>query len=291
MSDVEHVLTVSNQLGEGPIWHPDEGALYWVDIDEQKIFRFCPSTDELETFDVDVRVTALAMRESGGFVTATEKGFAYWDAQTQKLSLIADPEVDKPSNRFNDGAVDRQGCFWAGTMNEVDVVSPDGSLYRLDPDESIHTMEVGIAISNGIGWSPDNRTMYYSDTIRQVIWAYDFDPSTGDISNRRPFVEIKRKDVLPDGLTVDSQGYVWNAQWGGWNVTRYDPTGAEDRVIQLPAQQITCPAFGGANLDELYITSAWGGLSEAEKEEQPLAGALFRVKVGVEGIAEPKFTG
>jgi sugar lactone lactonase YvrE len=119
MSDVERVLTVSNQLGEGPIWHPEEAALYWVDIDEQKIFRFYPSTEELEVFDVDVRVTALAIRASGGFVTATDKGLAYWDTRTRELSFIADPEAEKASNRFNDGAVDRQGRFWAGTMNEV----------------------------------------------------------------------------------------------------------------------------------------------------------------------------
>jgi len=291
MNDVERVLTVANQLGEGPIWHPDEGAMYWIDIDERKIFRFYPSTEKLESFDVETRVTALAMRASGGFVTATDKGLAYWDTQTQQLSFIADPEADNPSARFNDGAVDRQGRFWAGSMNEVDFVTPDGSLYRLDPDGSIHTMEVEIPLSNGIGWSPDDKTMYFTDSTRQVIWAYDYDPATGTISNRRPFVQVSREGVLPDGLTVDSEGYVWSAQWGAGNVTRYDPTGNVDRVIRLPAQQITCPAFGGENLDELYITSAWTGLSQGERVKQPLAGALFRIKVGVKGLAEPKFAG
>lgn len=291
MNNVERVLTVTNQLGEGPIWHPDEGAMYWIDIDERKIFRFYPSAEKLESFDVETRVTALAMRASGGFVTATDKGLAYWDTQTQELSFIADPEADNPSTRFNDGAVDRQGRFWAGSMNEVDFVTPDGSLYRLDPDGSIHTMEVDIPLSNGIGWSPDNKTMYFTDSMRQVIWAYDYDPATGTISNRRPFVQVSGEGVLPDGLTVDSEGYVWSAQWGAGNVTRYDPAGKVDRVIRLPAQQITCPAFGGENLDELYITSAWTGLSQEEREKQPLAGALFRIKVGIKGLAEPKFAG
>lgn len=291
MNDVERVLTVTNQLGEGSIWHPDDGALYWIDIDERKIFRFYPSTERLESFDVETRVTALAMRASGGFITATDQGLAYWDAQTRELSFISDPEADKPSVRFNDGAVDRQGRFWAGSMNEVDFATPDGSLYRLDPDGSIHTMEVETTVSNGIGWSPDNATMYFTDSMRQVILAYDYDSATGAISNRRPFAQVSEEGVLPDGLTVDSEGFVWSAQWGGGNVTRYDPNGAVDRVIRLPAQQITCPAFGGENLDELYITSAWTGLSQEEREKQPLAGALFRIKVGVKGLAEPKFAG
>ena len=291
MNNVERVLTVTNQLGEGSIWHPDDGALYWVDIDERKIFRFYPSTEKLESFDVSTRVTALAMRASGGFITATDKGLAYWDAQTRELSFISDPEADKPSVRFNDGAVDRQGRFWAGSMNEVDFAAPDGSLYRLDPDGSIHTMEVETTVSNGIGWSPDNATMYFTDSMRQVILAYDYESATGAISNRRPFAQVSEEGVLPDGLTVDGEGFVWSAQWGGGNVTRYDPNGAVDRVIRLPAQQITCPAFGGENLDELYIASAWTGLSQEEREKQPLAGALFRIKVGVKGLAEPKFAG
>ena len=291
MSEVESVLPQRNQLGEGPLWVAEESALYWVDIDESKILRYHPSTGAYDTFDVDTRVTALAMRASGGFVTATDKGLAFWDAQTQALDFFADPEADLSSTRFNDGAADRQGRFWAGTMNEVDFESPDGSLYRLDPDKTLHTMETEIPVANGVGWSPDNKTMYFSDTMRQVIWVYDFDPATGGISHRRQFARVSEEGVLPDGLTVDSEGFVWNAQWNGWNVTRYDPEGKVERVIQLPAQQITCPAFGGENLDELYITSAWGGISEEERQKQPLAGALFRVNVGVKGIAEPKYAG
>lgn len=291
MSEVESVLPQRNQLGEGPLWVAEEGALYWIDIDETKILLFHPSTGAYDAFDVDTRVTALAMRASGGFVTATDQGFAFWDTQTQALDFFADPEADVSSTRFNDGAVDRQGRFWAGTMNEVDFESPDGSLYRLDPDKTLHRMETEIPVANGVGWSPDNKTMYFSDTMRQVIWAYDFDPATGGISYRRQFAQVSKEGVLPDGLTVDSEGFVWSAQWNGWNVTRYDPAGKVDRVIQLPAQQITCPAFGGENLDELYITSAWEGLSEEERQKQPLAGALFRVKVGVKGIAEPKYAG
>ncbi len=291
MSQVERVLPITNQLGESPIWVADEGALYWIDIDERRVFRFHASTGTYDSFDVDTRITALAARASGGFVIAAANGFAFWDPQTQDLNFIGDPEADKPTNRFNDGAVDRQGRFWAGTLNEADFEAADGSLYRLDPDGSIHMMEAGIAESNGIGWSPDNRTMYFTETMRRLIWAYDYDPAAGAISNRRPFVHISGEDIYPDGLTVDSQGFVWGAQWGGWNVTRYDPTGKVERVVRLPAQQVTSCVFGGENLDELYITTAWTGLDQEARKGQPSAGALFRIKVDVQGIAEPKFAG
>jgi sugar lactone lactonase YvrE len=291
MNEVEPVLSVTNQLGESPIWVAEEGALYWIDIDERTVLRFHPSTGHHESFDLDARITALAARASGGFVIATANGLAFWDPKIQELNFIGDPEADKPSNRFNDGAVDRQGRFWAGTLNESDFEASDGALYRLDPDRSIHKMETGIAESNGVGWSPDNRTMYFTETMRGIIWAYDYDPGTGAINNRRPFVQLPGENVYPDGLTVDSEGFVWGAQWGGWNVTRYDPTGKIERVVRLPAQQITSCAFGGENLDELYITSAWTGLSEEARKGQPLAGALFRIKGDVKGIVEPKFAG
>jgi sugar lactone lactonase YvrE len=291
MNDVDHVLAVKNLLGEGPVWVAEEQALYWIDIEGLKVFRFYPTTGRWESFDVSVPITALAARASGGFVTATMNGLAFWDTQTRELRFIADPEAAKTSNRFNDGAADRQGRFWAGTLNKVQFDAPDGSLYRLDPDLAIHTKQTGIAESNGIGWSPDDRTMYFVETMRRAIWAYDYDAATGAICNRRVFAEIAGEGVYPDGLTVDSEGCVWNAQWGGANVTRYDPAGKVERVIRLPVQQVTSCAFGGENLDELYVTTAASGLSEEDRQRQPLAGDLFRIRVGVRGLAEPKFAG
>ena len=295
MSQVEQVLNITNILGEGPLWVPDEKALYWVDIDTRQVFRYYPATNNHDQFTFHFSVTVLGMRAKGGFVLAHTNGFAFWKPQPgeeiQALKPVTDPEANIPDNRFNDGAVDRQGRFWAGTMNMVDSFTPTGSLYRLDPDRSVHKMETGVNISNGCAWSPDNETMYFTPTGDRIIWAYDFDPDAGSISNRRIFVEIPKEDGYPDGHTVDSQGCLWTALWGGSKISCYDPDGKKLREIPIPAAQVTRPAFGGENLDELYITSAWTGLSQQERAEQPQAGGLFRVKVDVAGLPEPKFTG
>jgi sugar lactone lactonase YvrE len=291
MSEVEHVLAVQNTLGEGSVWIPDQQALYWVDISNQLIYRFYPATGEHQAFEVGARVTVLMPRAAGGFVVGTDKGFAFWDPQIQELDFIGNPEADRPYIRFNDGAVDARGRFWAGTMNDEDPAAPDGCLYRLDPDGSIHKMETGITVSNGTAWSPDYKTMYFTDTFRRVILAFDYDLETGKISNRRPFVNVPEEEGFPDGHTVDSEGCLWSTHWEGWKVTRYDPTGKVDREIPLPAPNVTCCAFGGENLDELYITTAWTGMSVEDRKKHPMAGDLFRVKVGVKGMAQPKFTG
>jgi len=293
MNQVEHVLTVQNKLGEGPVWSAEEQALYWVDIENNSFFRYFPTTSKYESFDVGVPIGVLALRAAGGLVMATKNGFAFWDPKTQALQFLANPEADKPHTRFNDGAVDSQGRFWAGTMCGLPEIcsAPEGSLYRLDPDGSVSIMETGIFIANGIDWSPDTKIMYFTDSTRHVIYAYDFDPATGAIENRRPFISTPDEIGVPDGLTVDSEGCIWSARWGGWKITRYDPTGKVEREIQLPVQCPTSCAFGGANLDELYITSAWNELSVEQKKNQPYAGDLFRVKTDTKGRVSPKFAG
>lgn len=287
MSEVEHVLAVQNRLGEGPRWNGEEQALYWVDIENDAFHRFDPATGEHERCVVGLPVGALGFRAAGGLVLATRDGFAVWEPQTQALRFLADPEAGRPESRFNDGAVDCRGRFWAGTMS----AGPTSSLYRLDPDGRVHQMEKGLTISNGIGWSPDNRTMYLTDTPRNVIYAYDFDPATGAIANRRPFVSSPDEPGGPDGLAVDGEGGVWSARWGGWKVTRYDPAGVVEREIRLPVECPTSCAFGGAGLDELYITSAWTGVDPAYRPAQPWAGDLFRVRVGIQGLPEHQYAG
>ena len=293
MNQVKHVLTVQNKLGEGPVWSAEEQALYWVDIENNSFYRYYPTTSKYESFDVGVPIGVLALRSAGGLVMATKNGFAFWDPQTQGLHFLANLEADKPHTRFNDGAVDCGGRFWAGTMCGLPEIcnDPEGSLYRLDPDGSISTMETRIFIANGIGWSPDNKIMYFTDTPRHVIYAYDFDAATGAIANRRPFISTPDEIGAPDGLKVDSEGCIWSARWGGWKITRYDPTGKVEREIQLPVQCPTSCAFGGADLDELYITSAWTALSDEQKKNQPFAGDLFRVKTNIKGLESPKFAG
>ena len=234
------------------------------------------------------KVTALGLRQSGGFITATERGFHFWDGKSTTLKFITHPEEGKAGARFNDGKVDRGGRFWAGTMDPRNATS---ALYRLDPDCMVTQMDKGITISNGLGWSPDNHRMYYADTQHHVVYAYNFNARKGSLSGRRVFLQVPPEEGLPDGLTVDNQGYIWVAFYDGWRVTRYAPNGKADRQIDLPAARPTCPAFGGAALDELYITTAIDGLSNKELAKQPQAGNLFMLKPGVKGLPEPEFLG
>lgn len=291
MSEVEHILAVHNQLGEGPVWNADEQLLYWVDINSGCYFRWNPATGTHERIDVGTKIGVLALRASGGLVMAVRDGFAFWDPQKQALTYIARPQQDQPQVRFNDGAVDCGGRFWAGTMNEDEEGDILGTLWRLDPDGSVHEMETYVGTSNGIGWSPDNKTMYFTDSRLRIIYAYDFDAASGDIANRRTFVHMPGDVACPDGLAVDSEGFVWSASWDGSRIMRYDPEGKVERVIETPALRTTACTFGGPNLDELYITSAWVGLSEEQKEQYPLSGDLFRLKVGIKGLPKYKFGG
>ncbi|HEX8231281.1 MAG TPA: SMP-30/gluconolactonase/LRE family protein, partial [Chloroflexia bacterium] len=203
--------------------------------------------------------------------------------------FVADTELEKKESRFNDGAVDPEGRFWAGTMTHDG--SASSSLYRLDPDYSVHTMAAGLTISNGIGWSPDGRTMYHTDTEKQVIHAYDFDAATGNIENRRDFVRTSEEEGFPDGLTVDAEGFVWSAFYGGWQIVRYDSDGKREREVRLPVANVTACTFGGHDLTDLYITTAWSGLNEEQRREQPLAGDLFLLHTNIKGQPQLKFRG
>lgn len=282
------VYASQNIIGEGPLWNVKEQAIYWVDIDGKKIQRYYPKTEKYESFDVPVKVCMLAFRKEGGLICGAEDGFYFWDPDTNKMEFISHPEKGKTEARFNDGKVDRKGRFWAGTMTFEGATS---SLYRLDPDLSVHQMETGITIANGVGWSPDNKTMYFVDSIRYVINAYDFNYEKGEINNRRPFVQLKASFGIPDGLTVDSEGYVWCAIYGGWKVMRYAPNGTTAAVVEMPVSKPSSCIFGGKDLDELYVTSISEGLSEKQKNQEPMAGDLFVIKADVKGLSEPDFAG
>ncbi len=287
--DIEHVLVSQNRLGEGPVWDVAEQALLWVDIESSCFCRLHPSSGAYEVIDVGVPIGVLALRDSGGLVMATKQGFAFWDRQ-HGLHLFANPQAQGSHTRFNDGAVDCRGRFWAGTMCGLPQTceTPEGNLYRLDPDGTIHVMEAGVFVSNGIGWSPDNMLMYYTDSPLHMIYVYDFDAATGAIANRRPFIHSPAESGVPDGLTVDSEGCIWSARWGGGRITRYDPGGKMMEEFRLPVQYPTSCAFGGAALDELYITSAWTALDEQKRRQQPYAGDLFRLRTGVRGQAQER---
>jgi sugar lactone lactonase YvrE len=201
-----------------------------------------------------------------------------------------DPEPDRPGNRFNDGKCDRRGRLFAGTMDNAEVECT-GTLYRLDPDLSVHVMQTDVHLSNGLGWSPDDRTLYYTDSLRRTIWAYDYDLDTGATANRRVFARVPDAAGVPDGLCVDAEGGVWSAHWGGWRLTRYAPDGRIDRVVGMPVPQPSCPAFGGPDLDVLYVSSAAIEMTPADFTKAPDGGGLFTLDVGVRGLPVNRFAG
>jgi len=290
MTDIACVLDARALLGEAPLWDAAEGALYWVDIKGHAIHRFDPASGADRAWPTAGDVGSLALRESGGLVIATAAGFRFFDPESGREQAIVDPEAERPGNRFNDGKPDREGRFWAGSMDDAEA-APTGALYRLDPDLSCHRMVEGIVCSNALCWSPDGRRLYFADSIRRTVWCWDFEPESGAIANRRVFLELEPGDGDPDGATVDAEGHLWLAHWGGWRVTRYDPDGRAERTVTLPVAQPTYPAFGGPELDRLYVTSARIGIEAAGLARQPLAGGLFAFDPGVKGIAERRFRG
>ena len=292
MPEVEHVLEIRNVIGEGPVWHSQEGLLYWVNFIEQyQILRFSPQTRRLEVFETGIPVMALAIRKAGGFLAATAKGIAAWDTKHKTFEPFCDPLAGRAGHRFNDAATDLEGRFWVGTLNDANPKGPDGELFCVRGDGSYELVDRNITVANGIGWSPDRKIMYFTDSFRYAIYAYDFAAESGTISNRRTFVQTSPEGGIPDGLAVDTEGCVWSAYCGGWRVVRYRPDGRVDREYRLPVANPTSCAFGGERLDELYITSANLGLSEKDKAAHPLSGDLFCLKAGVAGMDEPRFAG
>ena len=222
--DVRCVVPAGAVLGEGALWDVGEQALYWVDIKGRRVHRYDPRGDHDQQWPVAEDVGSLAVRSGGGLLLALRSGFHFFDPQTGRTTPAAEPEPERVENRFNDGKTDRQGRFWAGSMHNPET-RPTGGLYRLDADLSCRRLIDGIVVSNALCWSPDGRTMYHTDTPTRIVSAWDFDPVSGDIANRRTFVRVPDGEGYPDGATVDADGFVWIAHWDGWRVTRYDPTG------------------------------------------------------------------
>jgi sugar lactone lactonase YvrE len=289
-ADVARVLPAHALLGEGPLWDAPTRRLYWVDIKRREVHRFDPATGQDACWPVPEDVGSVAVRAGGGLVVALRSGFHFLDLETGALQPVARPEPERVENRFNDGKVDRRGRFWAGSMHDPET-APTGALYRLEPDGRCQRMVDGLVCSNALCWSPDGRVMYHGDTGRRVVWAWDADPATGEIANRRVFVRLGEDEGAPDGATVDAEGGVWLAHWNGWRLTRFDPDGRAERVVPLPVQRPTCPAFGGPGLDVLYVTSATIGLGPGDLARQPWAGGILALAPGVRGLAEARFAG
>jgi sugar lactone lactonase YvrE len=285
---VECVADVRAELGEGPVWVAAEQALYWVDINGRRIFRLSESGERRE-WPTPMRVGSIAPRARGGFIAGTDRGIALVDLDQDRFEVVASPEQHLPHNRFNDGKVDRQGRFWAGTMDDREKGSA-GALYRIDPDRTCTAIDGGYGITNGPAFSPDGARMYHSDTLRQVTYAFDLD-AAGEATNRRVFVQFGAGDGHPDGMTVDAEGCLWIALWGGWCVRRFSPDGDLLRTVEMPVEQPSSCAFGGPGLDRLYVTSATKGLDQTALAMQPNAGGLFMLIPGVRGIPDLPFAG
>lgn len=276
-------------IGEGPVWDPRIGRIIWVDIANKHVFSTDPASGQTRRRQLDKAVGVVLPRASGGYVAALQDGF-YALPDIGEPELITPVEASNPATRFNDGEIDPQGRLWAGTMG-WDAEPGQGSLYRLDPGGEVTRMVKDVTISNGLGWSPDGGTMYYADTHTHRIDRFDFDPVSGDISNRRAFVTIRHGGGRPDGLTVDSEGAVWVATWPGYGVHRYLPDGTLDAVIPLPVSNVSSIELGGADLRDAFITTAWELLSEEEHAAQPLAGSLFHTRVDNPGLPRVPFAG
>ena len=291
MHDETKVICVADVhaiLGEGPVWVQRESALYWVDIEGRKIFRL-GEQGALDHWDTPFRVGSLAPRAGGGFIAGTEHGIAEIDLESRRFEIAHQPEPNQPENRFNDGKVDRAGRFWAGTMDDKQQHAT-GTLYRIEPGFSCKAVDENYRITNGPAFSPSGEIMYHNDSSRQVTYAFDLD-GDGNATDRRVFAKYGEGDGFPDGLTVDSEGCLWIAFWGGWCVRRYSPGAECLRKIELPVEQPSSCAFGGSGLDRLYITSASIGLDEGALAVQPQAGGLFMVTPGARGVAEIPFAG
>ena len=287
---LEVVLDTRSELAEGPVWHPGESRLYWVNIKAREIHRFDPATGEDETWQAPTDVGSLGIRRKGGLVVALKTGFFFFEAPN-KFRAVAEPKSELADNRFNDGKTDRQGRFWAGTLYDPDESKPSGSLYRLDTNLTCKRIVDDIYASNGLAFSPDSRTMYYADSRRRTVWAWDFDSDDGSVSNRRVFIALHAAEGGPDGAAVDNDGCYWLTQPPAGRVVRYTPRGKIDRVIEMPVSQPTCVAFGGPKLDTLFITTATYKMPADKLEQEPLAGALFAIQPGIGGPADAYFEG
>ncbi|WP_339329313.1 SMP-30/gluconolactonase/LRE family protein [Cohnella caldifontis] len=276
------------RLGEGPTWDSARRRLIWVDILGKSLHGYDPAdgTDRHHAFDQ--MIGAAVPARNGNLLLALQDGLYRYDEADRSLQLYASIEAERPRNRMNDGKCDPRGRFWAGTLNMAGEREA-GSLYRVLPDGSVDRMETGVGLSNGMGWSPDGTEMYFIDTHQSTLYAYDFDLEAGTIRNRRVLLAFAENEGFPDGMTVDAEGRLWIAHWGGSRVSCRDPrTGAELDRIEVPALFVTSCAFGGQALDELYITTA---MDEESGRDDPYGGSLFRIRPGVKGMAAASFGG
>jgi sugar lactone lactonase YvrE len=281
-------LKVKNILGEGVIWDAVGAAVWWTDIDGYKLYRYHLAEKQLDHWTTPERLGCFALvADSDYLICGFSSGLAYFNPHKAELQWLHKIEQDNPGTRLNDGRADRQGRFWAGSMVESGDLGA-GALYCLDQQLQVTRKVSGLSISNGLCWSPDSTVMYHTDTPTQSINSYDFDAVTGAISNQNCLVRTE-PGCFPDGSTVDAEGYIWNAQWGASQVVRYSPAGEVDFILPLPVSQPTCVAFGGPQLDRLFVTSATQGLDQQALLAEPEAGNVFVFQTNISGTTDSRF--
>jgi len=289
MADIWRAQQAQAILGEGPAWDASSGRLYWFDIKGRRLHWYEPAGDS-GAYDLPVRASVATPRRTGGLLIVAEDGVSAFDPADGSMTLIEPVEPLEPGFRSNDGKIDVAGRLWWSVMDDDHGKRP-GFLYRKDPGRPSVRMEAGIHIANTTCCSPDGRTFYLADSARQAIYAYALDPESGALGERRLFATTRGELGSPDGSAVDVDGYLWNAQWGGWRLVRYAPDGTIDRIVEMPVEQPSSCCFGGPDLATLYITTAREGLTEAALAEQPLAGSLLAFEPGVSGLKLPLFDG
>jgi sugar lactone lactonase YvrE len=291
MNQTEVLIDIRAVLGEGPSWDEKESVLYFTDILEKRVYKFSPADGSLNRYAFPQYVGAVVPRQSGGLAVAAQDGIYAYDPDSGSLKPIGLPENPDPDLRFNDGKCDPMGRFWAGTTSLSDRAGAS-FLYRLNAEGRLDVMLEGVSISNGLCWNRDGTVMYYIDTPTRTVSAFDFEMETGSIRNRRTAIEIPESEGAPDGMTIDEEGKLWIAHWGGFQVARWDPaTGRKLASVRLPVPLVTSCVFGGSERNELFITTARIGLSEDELRAHPLSGAVFRVAAGVKGAETHRYLG
>ncbi|MFG6494933.1 SMP-30/gluconolactonase/LRE family protein [Fictibacillus sp. UD] len=290
-SEAELIIPAKAILGEGPCWDSDHGVLYWVNILDKKVNVYDPRIHKNREIRLDQMVGTVAPRQYGGLVVALQKGFYFLDLETEELTPIVDPESHLPENRFNDGKCDPFGRFWAGTMS-LSEEKEAGSLYCLSTELEVEKKQDNLTISNGLAWSPDQTFMYLIDTPTKKVTRFDYDLQTGHIENPTEVIAFPEGVGAPDGMTIDEDGMLWIAHWGGAQISRWNPATAEQLLsIPIPSLNVTSCTFGGENLDELYVTTARKNTSAENLDRFPEAGGVFKIKPGVKGMPAYRFRG
>ncbi|HTV96225.1 MAG TPA: SMP-30/gluconolactonase/LRE family protein [Steroidobacteraceae bacterium] len=283
MREVRCVWPVEAQLGEGPFWSACEAALWFVDIKGRQIHRFDPAAAAGRSWRAPDQVSFVLPHPEGDLVVGLPRRLARFTPSTGAFADLIALEAERPGNRMNDACVDAAGRLWFGSMDDRES-EPSGALYRWDYAAEPLTCDQGFVISNGPAFSPDGRTLYHTDSLRRMIYCFDVG-GDGAAAGKRPFIEIEEGAGWPDGTSVDGEGCLWVALYGGWAVRRYSPRGELLEVVELPCANPTKLALGGEELKTAFVTSARKGLSAAERAAQPLAGALFAFEADVAGLA------